>query len=85
MSDNEKIMRCCDNLLKLVGTIVPKREPDGETLEHAVWMLCQIKGGSITGAGKCNRWLGYVMALFVIHEVTSLKTVRQIVDMSFHQ
>lgn len=42
------------------------RHEQGDTLEHAVWMLRGISEGYVTDE-KAHRWLGYAQALAVLH------------------
>ncbi len=53
-----------------------KRDVDGVTIEHALWMLGGIAEGYVRGE-KAHRWLGYAQALLVILDVTTLEIMKQ--------
>lgn len=59
------------------GKVVPIRDPYGETLEHAYWMLEEIKRGEVTGE-KGHRWLGYAQGLIVVEGVLYLEDITKI-------
>lgn len=44
--------------------VAVERDLDGETPEHAMWMLQGIQWGYIQGE-KAHRWLGYAQAILV--------------------
>jgi hypothetical protein len=55
-----------------------QRDPEGRTLEHAVWMLLEIYWGKIeSNSNKAHRWLGYAQALLVSHQWATLEQMKQ--------
>lgn len=53
-----------------------KRDPEGRSLEHAVWMLLEIYWRKIDG-NKAQRWLGYAQALLVMHDRVTLDQMKE--------
>ncbi len=54
-----------------------RRDPGGETLEHATWMLTGISSGYVQHE-KAHRWLGYAQAILVMAQVVKLDDMKAI-------
>ena len=54
-----------------------ERDPEGITLNHAVWMLSGICLGYVQ-CEKAHRWLGYAQGLLVVHQQLTLEQVKGI-------
>lgn len=53
-----------------------RRDEQGQSLEHAVWMLLEIYWKKIDG-NKAHRWLGWAQCLLVVHGRATLEQMKQ--------
>ena len=63
--------------IELIVNFKAIQDPDGNTVEHALWMLLGISTGYIQYE-KAHRWLGYAQALIVANEIATLHDMRAI-------
>ena len=72
--DIKKAARNTINAAGLKDTL-PVRNDEGNTVEHALWMLHGITNGYIQHE-KAHRWLGYAQAILVVREYIDLTTAK---------
>lgn len=75
-------MKYCDEAARATLQIIPAslkpgRDEDGATVEHALWMLGQVRTLQVQG-NKAHRWLGYAHGLLVSHGIITLEDAKSI-------
>lgn len=66
---------------EVLENIIAERDPEGKTLEHAVWMLEEIVSKSKEGE-KAHRWLGYAQGLVVLEGKATMADFREINELA---
>jgi hypothetical protein len=72
-------LKLADLHFKLAGepTPEPKREIDGKSVAHALWIISQVAEGNVTG-NKSHRWLGFGQGVLCVHGVMTLMEAKLI-------
>lgn len=63
--------------IELIINYKSKYSIDGNTVEHALWMLLGISAGYIQHE-KAHRWLGYAQAIIIANGISSLCEMKRI-------
>jgi hypothetical protein len=74
-------MLVCEAARKTLPVIPPAfemiRDSKGRTVNHAKWMLNEIKIGNVREE-KAHRWLGYAQALLICSHLLTLEKAKEI-------
>ena len=69
------VQKAAEFTISLCAEIDSNRDEDGNSAEHAVWMLEGVMAGYIQGE-KAHRWLGFAQGILVYTNKASLHDVK---------